>query len=164
MAKKLAYRGPFLLLFAVGQQLRALLSRALADAPLNPDEFAVYSVLFLIGPATPTRLAADLGMPPSTLSHYLRRMGERDHLNRRPNPDDGRSSLVDLTEAGRAATDACFAGFGAAITEFRRHLPMAEDDLLKALELTSSALQAIDHDAIRRIARAKDAPQRRSRA
>lgn len=133
-------RGPFLLAFAIGQQLRALLARALADAPLTPDEFAVYSVLFGTGPTTPSRLAGDLGMHASTMSHYLRRMADRGHLDRRPNPDDGRSSLVALTSGGRAATEACFPHFGAAISAFRLHLSMPEPDLLAALERMSEAI------------------------
>jgi len=142
-------RGPFLLAFAIGQQLRALLARALAEAPLTSDEFAVYSVLFLTGPTTPTRLAGDLGMPASTMSHYLRRMSERGHLDRRTNPDDGRSSLVILTADGRAATEACFPAFGAAITSFRANLNMPEADLLAALTRMSEAIAAAtsaDHE------------------
>jgi DNA-binding MarR family transcriptional regulator len=135
-------RGPFLLEFAISQQLSALLSRALADAPLTPDEFAVYSVLKWTGPTTPTRLAADLGMRASTMSHYLRRMTDRGHLDRRPNPNDGRSSLVALTGAGHQVTEDCFPGFGAAITAFRERLDMPEDDLLAALEVMSAALEA----------------------
>jgi DNA-binding MarR family transcriptional regulator len=153
VAGNLTQRGPFLLAFAVGQQLRALLARALADAPLTADEFAVYSVLFIIGPTTPTRLASDLGMPASTMSHYLRRMAERGHLDRRSNPVDGRSSLVVLTAHGRAATEACFPAFGAAITSFRANLTMPEADLLAALERMSEAIAAtvatpppVDHE------------------
>ena len=143
-------RGPFLLAFAIGQQLRALLARALAEAPLTSDEFAVYSVLFLTGPTTPTRLAGDLGMPASTMSHYLRRMSERGHLDRRTNPGDGRSSLVILTADGRTATEACFPAFGAAITSFRANLRMPESDLLAALTRMSEAITAttasVDHE------------------
>ena len=149
MAGDLAQRGPFLLAFAISQQLRALLARALADAPLTADEFAVYSVLFGTGPTTPSRLAADLGMPASTMSHYLRRMAERGHLDRRTNPDDGRSSLVVLTADGRSATEACFPAFGAAITSFRANLGMPEADLLAALTKMSEAIAAassVDHE------------------
>jgi DNA-binding MarR family transcriptional regulator len=139
---ELTYRGPFLLQFALSQQLSALLSRALADAPLTPDEFAVYSVLMVHGPTTPTRLAGDLGMRASTMSHYLRRMADRGHLDRRPNPDDGRSSLVALTPDGHQVTEACVPGFQAAITAFRERLAMPEKDLLAALEIMSDALEA----------------------
>jgi DNA-binding MarR family transcriptional regulator len=144
MAGNLIERGPFLLHFANSQKLTSLLTRAFTDsqAPLTPDEFAVYSLLRLVHPTTPTRLAHDLGMRASTLSHYLRRMEATGHLSRRPNPEDGRSSLIELTAAGVAATLACFAAFEAAITSFRQHLLVPEKELLTALSAMNDALHA----------------------
>jgi DNA-binding MarR family transcriptional regulator len=146
VAGELVRRGPFLLHFANSQLLSALLGRALGHAPLTADDFAVYSLLRITGATTPSRLRGDLGMPASTLSNYLRRMTERGHLDRRPNPDDGRSSLVVLTPEGVAATEACYPGFHAAITAFREHLAMPEDALLSALDVMGRALAAAEHD------------------
>jgi DNA-binding MarR family transcriptional regulator len=144
VAGNLIERGPFLLHFANSQKLSALLSRAFADAgaPLTTDEFAVYSLLRLAQPATPTRLAHDLGMRASTMSHYLRRMEAAGHLRRRANPDDRRSSLLELTKAGDKATVDCFPGFSAAISTFRRHLMMPEKELLTAMSAMNDALHA----------------------
>jgi DNA-binding MarR family transcriptional regulator len=139
-------RGPFLLHFANSQQLTALLSRALADAPLTSDEFAVYSLLRLTGQTTPSRLASDLGLRASTMSHYLRRMTANGHLERTQHPQDGRSSLIQLTPSGVDATEACYAGFGTAIATFRRHLAMPEKDLLEALDIMNRALTAAWHE------------------
>lgn len=139
-AGNLIARGPFLLHFANSQKLTALLTRALADAPLTADEFAVYSLLNLVGPVTPKLLAGDLGLPASTMSHYLRRMATAGHLDRQPNPDDGRSSLIALTPAGKAATEACFPAFSGAIAAFRRHLMVPEKELLTALSAMNDAL------------------------
>jgi DNA-binding MarR family transcriptional regulator len=140
----LVERGPFLLHFANSQKLSALLSRAFADsrAPLTTDEFAVYSLLRLTGPTTPTRLAHDLGMPASTMTHYLRRMDSAGHLVRRPNPEDRRSSLIELTATGNDATVACFPAFSAAIKAFRDHLMMPEKELLTAMSAMNDALHA----------------------
>jgi DNA-binding MarR family transcriptional regulator len=144
VAGNLVERGPFLLHFANSQKLSALLSRAFADgrAPLTIDEFAVYSLLRLAGPTTPTRLAHDLGMPASTMTHYLRRMHSAGHLVRRPNPEDRRSSLIELTTPGTDATVACFPAFTAAITAFRDHLMMPEKELLTAMSAMNDALHA----------------------
>ena len=144
MAGNLVERGPFLLHFANSQKLSALLSRSFADgkAPLSTDEFAVYSLLRLVGPTTPTRLAHDLGMPASTMTHCLRRMEAAGHLIRRPNPEDRRSSLIELTGAGSEATVACFPAFSAAITAFRDHLMMPEKELLTAMSAMNDALHA----------------------
>lgn len=138
-------RGPFLLIFAVDQQLGGLLGQTMRDAPLRPGEFAVYSALRLEQPVTPTRLAGVLGMPATTLSSALRKMSEAGHLNRTPNPADGRSSLVELTAAGRAVTEGCFPAFRTAIDAFREQLTeefVTEHELLRVLEGASRAIAA----------------------
>jgi len=136
----LEFRGPFLLLFALDQQLGSLLSRALADAPLRPVEFAVYSALRLVQPTTPSELANDLGMRATTLSSHLLKMGRRGHLERTRNPADGRSTLIALTEPGQSATEACFSGFQHAIRAFQDNLTIPQQQLLDALEAASAAL------------------------
>jgi DNA-binding MarR family transcriptional regulator len=135
----LAFRGPFLLLYALSQQQGRLLQQAMADAPLSPADFAVYSALRYMQPTTPTQLAATLGMKPTTLSSVLVRMAETGHLMRRRNPADGRSVVVSLNAAGVRVTEACFASFGAAIQAFRRNLEVDEQDFLDHLEAASRA-------------------------
>ena len=138
-------RGPFLLVFAIGQQLGALLGQTMREAPLKPGEFAVYSALRLEQPATPTRLAGVLGMPATTLSSALRKMTEAGHVTRVPNPADGRSALVELTADGVGVTVACFPAFRAAIEAFREQLTaefVTEHELLRVLEGAARALTA----------------------
>lgn len=137
----LTHRGPFLLVFALGQQVRELLDRTFVTAPLRPDEFAVYSALRLIGATTPAALADELGMGRSTVSNWLRRMEARGHLRRRRNPADGRSRLVELTPEAVALTEACFPAFSRAISAFLAHLD-DQPALLAALETASTALRA----------------------
>lgn len=88
-------------LFATEQRVRVLVTRAMADAPLRPDEYAVYSVLLDEGPHTPSALAERVGMPPTTMSHYVRGLLERGHAVREVDPDDRRSFRLALTDAGR---------------------------------------------------------------
>jgi DNA-binding MarR family transcriptional regulator len=136
----LEFRGPFLLTFALDQQLANLLQLAMADAPLTPGEFAVYSALRLLQPTTPSQLAGTLGMKATTLSSMLVRMSRSGHLKRRRNPADGRSVILTLTPSGVRVTEACFASFGVAIEAFRRHLTIDEATLLAHLEAMSVAL------------------------
>src|SRR3954449_3272259 len=136
----LEFRGPFLLVFALGQQLANLLQQAMVDAPLTPGEFAVYSALRLMQPTTPTQLAGPLGMKPTTLSSVLVRMSKGGHLKRRRNPADGRSVILTLSPSGVRVTEACFTGFGGAIEAFRRQLSIDESALLADLEAMSAAL------------------------
>jgi DNA-binding MarR family transcriptional regulator len=138
-------RGPFLLIFALDQQLAGLLGQTMREAPLKPGEFAVYSALRLEQPVTPTRLAAVLGMPATTLSSALRKMGGAGHLSRLPNPADGRSALIALTPAGIEVTEACFPAFRSAIDAFREQLTdelVTEHELLRVLEGASRAIAA----------------------
>jgi len=88
--------------FAVNQRLGAYLDRALAGTGIRPAEYAVYSLMLEAGPRTPSELATMLGMPPSTLSTYLGGMLNRGDARRIPNPADGRSVRVVLTDRGRA--------------------------------------------------------------
>jgi len=137
---QLEFRGPFLLLFALGQQQGNLLQQSMADAPLLPSEFAVYSTLRLMQPVTPTQLARTLGMKATTLSSALVRMANAGHLKRRRNPADGRSVVLELSAAGQRATEACFDSFSSAIEAFRRNLEVDEAEFLRHLEAASSAL------------------------
>jgi DNA-binding MarR family transcriptional regulator len=149
---RLAVRGPFLLLFAVNQQLDALLARALSEAPLRPGEFAIYSALRLEQPTTPSVLARTLGLRATTMSSHVQKMSERGHLVRRAHPTDGRSSLIALSDAGLSATEACFPPFAAAIEAFRLALGadgvVDEQSLLEHLEAASRAVD----EAARRLA------------
>lgn len=88
--------------FAVNQRLGAYLDRALEGTGVRPAEYAVYSLMLEAGPRTPTELAGMLGVPPSTLSTYLGAMLGRGDARRIPNPVDGRSVRVVLTDRGRA--------------------------------------------------------------
>ena len=139
---RIPQRGPFLLLFALNQQLSALLAQAMAGAPLTPADFAVCSALRLMQPTTLTELASALGMRPTTLSSTLTRLDQQGHLARRPNPADGRSRLISLTDGSLRATEGCFPSFGAAIEAFRQHLDVPEQPLLAHLEAAARALQA----------------------
>jgi len=141
----MSHRGPFILVFALGQQLSTLLGRAMQDAPLRPDEFAVTSVIRLMEPVRPSALAATIGMRPTTLSNYLRRLADSGHVRRRPDPADGRAALISLTRKGVRHTEACFPGFGWAIETFQHNLKsegIDQHDMLAILEAMSRAIDA----------------------
>ena len=109
-------------LFAAGQAARALLNGALRDSPLRPDEYAVYSALGEPGRHTPTSIRQQLGMAGPTLSDYLATMATRSHLSRARNPDDGRSTILGLTRAGRLAHSRTARDFDPAIAAVLKEL------------------------------------------
>jgi DNA-binding MarR family transcriptional regulator len=79
-----------------------MLDDALEGSDLSSDDFGLYSLLRVFGPATPTQIARWTGMRPTTVSAALRRMSGRGHSEQQPNPADGRSYLVALNTAGSA--------------------------------------------------------------
>lgn len=77
----------------------------LVDRELAADgvESTGYAALSLIGARHEmrlTELADELGMPLTTASDVVRRLEARGHVRRRPNPEDGRSFLFELTDGG----------------------------------------------------------------
>ncbi|MEP7360252.1 MAG: hypothetical protein ABI744_01605 [Chloroflexota bacterium] len=109
-------------LFAANQQVKTLLTAAMADARLRPDEYAVYSGVFEFGPIAPTDLAAVVGMPPTTLSHYIRHMREAGHVVEKKDPADGRSRTLALSRSGLVAHRRANRSFEVAYVAFVRRL------------------------------------------
>src|SRR5215217_4075931 len=83
--------------------MTTLLDEALAPTPLSGDDFGLYSLLRGYGPVTPTQISRWTGMRPTTVSVALKRLQAREHGVSTPNPDDGRSYLIGLNDAGIAA-------------------------------------------------------------
>lgn len=80
-----------------------VLDGALAGSGLSGDDFGLYSLLRVFGPATPSQIARWTGMRPTTVSAALGRLARRGHSVQRDNPADGRSYLVGLSRSGIAA-------------------------------------------------------------
>ena len=148
--------GPSLLFdfFAASQRVKLLLTDALADAGLRPDEYAVYSALVDGGPSSPTRMAEAVGMPPTTMSHYVRAMLDRGHVRRESNPLDRRSVILALTADGRAAHRRAARAFEEANRRFLAALEVPEGAARRAVTAIGSAAglasDALATDASRR--------------
>ena len=131
-------------LFAAEQRVRTLVLRAMAGAPLTPDEYAVYSVLFDEGPKAPTELAHRVGMPPTTMSHYVRAMLDRGHAVRQVVAADRRSYRLALSEAGLEAHAASSRRFEEADRRFMAALGLDEGDVRAALGAIGTAASAAE--------------------
>jgi DNA-binding MarR family transcriptional regulator len=117
--------------FITGQLAAELLRRELDAAGMTPNQFGVQSVIGAFGPVTPTDLAARLGMAAPTVSAWIKRLSEDGQVERKPHPTDGRSYLLEVTPAGRAALDEAVPHFGAALRKIEAALG---DDLDVAWE------------------------------
>jgi DNA-binding MarR family transcriptional regulator len=127
-------------LFAVSNRVRVLLRQAMANAGLRPDEYAIYSAVFKVGPLTISDLAAVVGMPLTTVSDYVQTMTSRGHARRWGNPTDSRSFLVALTDEGLAAHGAARVSFAKVISRLRRTLPLPEQEVIRALHALDDAV------------------------
>jgi len=130
-------------LFILGQLADDLLGRAMAELKLNPNDFGVASAIRAYQPVTPTRLATLLGMPPTTLSSYLRRLEERRQIRRRPNPEDGRSSLLEVTKIGERNVVAAFPALRGSIARIHEQLDYSPQELDLALDRLEDALRIL---------------------
>jgi DNA-binding MarR family transcriptional regulator len=77
-----------------------LVDRELAADGVEATGYASLSLIGVRGSMRLTELAEELGMPLTTASDVVRRLESRGHVRRRPNPEDGRSFLFELTARG----------------------------------------------------------------
>ena len=119
-----------------------LVSRHLQRAGVSGEQLALLSLIATVEPITPTALAAEMGVPLTTLADALRRLDGRGELERSPNPDDQRSHLVTLSAEGRARLEAVEPPLRRAAaelgSELRLDVEQALDDLHRALRSASS--------------------------
>ena len=121
-----------------------LLDTALAPSGLTADEFGIYSVLTSAETMTPSELARWMSAAPTTVSSYVKRFEARGHVERRRNPDDGRSFVLRLTPAGRRAHALAGARFVPVLERVVGTLGSREASVRRSLELLDKALRGED--------------------
>ena len=100
----MARAGPptiFVDVFLSNQLRKRMIEAALHGTDVPPEDYPFYVFIGADGPWTPTGLAAFFEMPLSTVLFRLGRLERRGHAERIPNPDDGRSYLIQLTDEGQ---------------------------------------------------------------
>lgn len=137
-------------MFAVASRLGAYLDEALSETGIRPAEYAVYSLMLETGPRTPSELAATLGVPPTTISTYISAMLERGDARRIPNPSDGRSHRVVLTDRGRGVIRRVNPAFSRAEAAVLANLDRSEGEIRAALADLADALERAASDPGRR--------------
>jgi DNA-binding MarR family transcriptional regulator len=131
-------------LYTTGQLVALLVDEELARAGLSTQLFSFLGWVTRLQPVTPGTLAAETGLPPTTVRDYVRRLVERGDVIKRPNPNDGRSYHLVLTRQGQTRADR---GWPAVLAAFRRmelyfERPAAEH-LMASRELRNAAKQAL---------------------
>ncbi len=126
----------------------AQLSRALFEARLPPGfvlaQFAVLNHLVRVRDGqTPLALARAFQVPKTSMTHSLAVLEREGLIAFTPNPEDGRSKLVTLTDAGRAFRQSAIASLGPDMARIAAAVPPEEvAALLPGLEALRKFLDA----------------------
>jgi DNA-binding MarR family transcriptional regulator len=126
----------------VSRSTTGLLDAALASTGLTGDEFGIYSVLTSAEALTPSELARWMSAPATTVSSYVKRLEQRGHVVREPNPDDGRSYRIRLTHEGHEVHQAAGAAFLPVLDRVVAALGRDEPGVRTALGLLHAALDS----------------------
>ena len=129
-------------LWTAAHMAERLVAEHMERVGVSDEQFALLSRIALDGPVTPTVLAAEMGVPPTTLADAVRRLDERGEIERLPNPADGRSHLLTLSAAGRERVEAAAPAVGSALEELRAHLRVPPEEVEAAMEELHSSLRA----------------------
>lgn len=113
----------------IEQLSRALLEARLPDGLIAPH-FAVVSHLVRRDGATPINMARAFQVPKTSMTHTLKGLEKGGYVALKPNPEDGRSKQVWLTQKGRALRDQTI---GAMAPEFSKLV--GEFDALRLAEI-----------------------------
>jgi DNA-binding MarR family transcriptional regulator len=116
--------------------VRSGIEATFASFGLDRGEFDVISTLRRSGPPyrlTPTELYTSLMISSGGLTHKLDRLERAGLIQREKSPQDGRSVLVALTEAGMARAEAAFRTDMANESVPLRALDMREREMLAGL-------------------------------
>lgn len=79
------------------------IAHAKATDGIDPAAYACLFRLIHDGPMRSSALADAVFADPSTVSRQVTQLVDRGHVQRQPDPTDGRASVLDATDGGRAA-------------------------------------------------------------
>jgi len=131
-------------LYSTGLLVGILVDEELARAGVSQQLFSFIGWVSTLQPVTPGTLAAETGLPPTTIRDYVRRLVQRGDVRRVPNPSDGRSYFLVLTPSGQRIATRGWPAVLAAYARIARHLerPVTEH-LAAARELREAVKRAL---------------------
>lgn len=150
-------------LYSAGLLVSLLVDEELANLGLPDQLFSFLGWISRLQPVTPGELAGEIGLPPTTVRDYVRRLIELGDVRKVPNPDDGRSYLLVLTPQGQERASRGWDAVMAAFSRLSRKLERpAADHLVATRELRLAARDALAEGGARRRAagRARSSPNR----
>jgi DNA-binding MarR family transcriptional regulator len=131
--------------WAATQLVEQLMRRELSAVGVPTERYGLLSAIAVLGPLTPSELAARLGYRPTTLSEALQLLFDAGLVEKRPHPDDGRSYLVQATRAGEARVRKARKGINRALDALERQLDLPLEQVEQAVvELRRALTAAVD--------------------
>lgn len=128
--------------YVLHQSVGTMLGRALARAPLGPEEYAIYSHIFEYDRCTPSEMSRDLNMPLQTVSDWVALLRQRGHLVSATNDQDRRSYRISLTDQGRQVQRETNVYFEGAYRLFIKALGTTEREMRAHVQQMTQAAQA----------------------
>ena len=114
-------------------------------AGLDPYMFGLLVHVHHRGEMTPSKLAEETQVTNTTIRDQVQNLVDRGLLARRPNPEDARSYLLELTPAGKDFHKQGTAAYGRARTRLLRELDRPLPDIQSTVvELRRAAARALD--------------------
>ena len=89
-------------LHSADRLVRTLMLEEMARLGLQPSLLAILALIELHQPITPSDLALESGVRPTTMRDFVNEMVAAGHVRRVANPDDRRSHFLELTPEGEA--------------------------------------------------------------
>ena len=127
--------------YTAGTLVELLVTAELRAVGVPATLFSFLGWVRQLEPVTPGRLAAETGMPTTTVRDYVRRLVERGDVRKAPNPADGRSYQLVLTAKGRRLADRGWPAVKAAFLRVAPHLDRDADDYLTLTRELREALR-----------------------
>ena len=133
----------FLQAHTLSQATGAVVERHVEEAGLPTYLIGLLFQIRERAPVAPSRISADTGTPMTTLRDNVQRLVDRKLVRRKPNPDDGRSYLVELTPRGEVLARAAGEALHAAYLALEERLPRSLDEYQRMLDEITAATQDV---------------------
>jgi DNA-binding MarR family transcriptional regulator len=143
-------------LFSLAPRLVEILDLGAREYGMSYARGRVVAALHSLGPVQMHTLSKAVGVKPRTITDFVDALEADGWVERRPDPDDRRATIVALTPAGQEAFTRLLEGYRWLARDLVSGIPAAEQErALLVIEHISARLD----EAVRRGSAAFDAPQ-----
>lgn len=129
-------------LHSADRLVRTLMLEEMARLGLQPSLFAILSLIGLHQPVTPSDLAVESGVRPTTMRDFVNEMVAAGHVRRVANPADRRSHFLELTPEGERFARSASRAVENVERELERRLGTPVEELREPLRRLRHAARA----------------------